>query len=156
VKNGFQNSLDAIAGWQKQYLQSTFMVDENIQTRAQNLSDEKPEFDGQIQAPDLDDFDQDLPEIQEMSFFGGQAHPKSPASRRGLSNIRLAEPGRQFGTAGLVVDADGRIPIDPKGPARWEEVSQYIRIRYKMPPAASPLESIHGHLNEATPPRHSF
>lgn len=40
--------------------------------------------------------------------------------------------------------------------ARWDEVSQLSKIKYRMPTATNSLESYHGHLNHKTPRRNTF
>jgi len=41
-------------------------------------------------------------------------------------------------------------------PLRWSQVSMVERVKLKMPPTTNSLESLHGHLNEATPRRNNF
>ena len=46
--------------------------------------------------------------------------------------------------------------ISVKNTERWEEVSLKERVKYKMPPTTNSIESVHGHLNEATPRNNLF
>jgi hypothetical protein len=46
--------------------------------------------------------------------------------------------------------------IDPSSRKRWAEVSQCVGVQWRMPSTTNSLESIHGHLNEATPRRNDF
>lgn len=46
--------------------------------------------------------------------------------------------------------------ISVKNTERWEEVSLMERIKYKMPTTTNSIESVHGHLNEATPRNNLF
>ena len=39
---------------------------------------------------------------------------------------------------------------------RWDEVSQLMRIKHKMPSTTNALEAFHGHLNDDVPRRNEF
>jgi hypothetical protein len=74
----------------------------------------------------------------------------------GNSTIRLKAALVEFAKAGLIIRIGLKIEIDPDRKRRWEEVSQYVRVQWRMSPTTNSLESIHGHLNEATPRRNNF
>jgi hypothetical protein len=48
------------------------------------------------------------------------------------------------------------ILIDASGSTRLEEVPQAIHVSFGLPPTINSLESIHGHVNEATPRLNDF
>jgi hypothetical protein len=70
------------------------------------------------------------------------------------SETLLARASAQFTKAGLGLTLTGAIRIDRA--ERWEQISQSIRMEYRIPPTTNALESIHGHLNERTPRHHDF
>jgi hypothetical protein len=69
---------------------------------------------------------------------------------------RLRAARAEFLKAGLIITDEFAIEINPMSSMRWEEVSQYVRVAFRMPPTTNSLESILGHLNEATPRRNEF
>jgi hypothetical protein len=81
-----------------------------------------------------------------------------PHLRNGIGNdaVRLSEAHADFAKARLVITPELSIVIDPSSRQRWEEVSQCVRVQWRMPSTTNSLESIHGHLNEATPRRNDF
>jgi hypothetical protein len=78
------------------------------------------------------------------------AHPSgNSASRYKAARVECAK-------AELVIANIPLILIDASGSTRFEEVPQAIHVSFRLPPTTNSLESIHGHVNEATARQNDF
>jgi hypothetical protein len=78
------------------------------------------------------------------------------AHASGDSADRYEAARAECAKAGLVIANILLILIDASGSTRLEEMPQAIDVSFRLPPTTKSLESIHGHVNEATPRRNDF